>query len=82
MNFLEATVRNVKELHDKILNTPRGRMTAEKRGEIMEFIDYCDWLFRGGEITKEYHDKIVNQIKAVDFENFAEQRRQLKKQIK
>ena len=58
MNFLEATVRNVKELHDKILNTPRGRMTAEKRGEIMEFIDYCDWLFRGGKSQKSITIKL------------------------
>lgn len=48
MNFLEATVRETKKLHDKILNTPRGRATKEIKEDIESFINYCGWLFRGG----------------------------------
>lgn len=48
MNFLEATVRETKILHDKILNTPRGKATKEMKEDIESFIDYCGWLLRGG----------------------------------
>ena len=77
-NFLLATVRETQLLHDKILTTPSAKVTKEMLDDINNFIDYCGFLLRGGVIKKSFYNKIVGEIKSIDFEDFAKQRAEAK----
>lgn len=56
--FLESTVKNIKLEHARLLKTPRARASEDLKQNILEFLDYCGFLLRGGKLLKVIMTKL------------------------